>query len=69
MHHVEGFDFVPGNRSFSAVEMGLVNVLSRETDLKRYLDEIKRPYDYLLLDCRPSRVCWLLMPYPLLTMP
>ena len=36
------------------VEVGLVNVMSRETVLKRYLDGIKKNYDYVLLDCRPS---------------
>ena len=54
LHHPEGFDFVPANRSLSAVEVGLVNVMSRETVLKRYLDGIKKNYDYVLLDCRPS---------------
>ena len=54
LHHPEGFDFVPANRSLSAVEVGLVNVMSRETVLKRYLDSIKKNYDYVLLDCRPS---------------
>ena len=34
MHHHEGFDFVPENRSWSAVEVGLVNVMSRETVLR-----------------------------------
>ncbi len=28
--------------------------MSRETVLKRYLDGIKKNYDYVLLDCRPS---------------
>ena len=54
LHHYEGFDFVPANRSLSAVEVGLVNVMGRETVLKRYLDGIKKNYDYVLLDCRPS---------------
>ena len=54
LHHHEGFDFVPANRSLSAVEVGLVNVMSREAVLKRYLDGIKQDYDYVLLDCRPS---------------
>ena len=53
-HHHEGFDFVPGNRSLSAVEVGLVNVMSRETLLRQYVDSVKRDYDYVLLDCRPS---------------
>ena len=54
MQHHEGFDFVPGNRSLSAVEVGLVNVMSRETVLRQYVDSVKRDYDYVLLDCRPS---------------
>ena len=54
LHHHEGFDFVPANRRLSAVEVGLVNVMSRETVLKRYLEGIKGNYDYVLLDCRPS---------------
>ena len=53
-HHQEGFDFVPGNRSLSAVEVGLVNVMSRETVLRQYVDSVKGNYDYVLLDCRPS---------------
>ncbi|MCD8117952.1 MAG: AAA family ATPase [Lachnospiraceae bacterium] len=54
MHHKEGFDFVPGNRVLSAVEVGLVNVMSRETVLRQYVDSVKDDYDYVLLDCRPS---------------
>ena len=54
IRHHEGFDFIPANRSLSAVEVGLVNVMSRETVLRQYLDSIKKDYDYVLLDCRPS---------------
>jgi len=54
LHHKEGFDYVPGNRCLSAVEVSLVNVMSRETVLKRYIDSVKKDYDYVLLDCRPS---------------
>lgn len=54
LHHHEGFDFVPGNRSLSAVEVGLINVMSRETVLRQYVDSVKHNYDYVLLDCRPS---------------
>jgi len=32
----------------------LVNAMSREKVLKQYLDDIKRDYDYILLDCMPS---------------
>ena len=31
-----------------------MNTMSRETVLKRYLDSVKKDYDYVLLDCRPS---------------
>ena len=54
MRHSEGFDFVPANRSLSAVEVELVNVMNRETVLRQYLDSVKQGYDYVLLDCRPS---------------
>ena len=54
MHHYEGFDFVPGNCSLSAVEISLVNVMSRETVLKQATN-VKRNYDYVLLDCPVSR--------------
>ncbi len=33
MHHHEGINFVPGNRSLSAVKMGLVNVMSQKISL------------------------------------
>lgn len=54
LRHHEGFDFVPANRTLSAVEVSLVNVMSRETVLRRYVNSIKKPYDYVLLDCNPS---------------
>lgn len=53
-HHHEGFDFVPGNDILSAVEVGLVNTMCRETVLKQYIDTVKKDYDYILLDCRPA---------------
>lgn len=53
-HHAEGFDFIPSNRTLSAVEVNLVNVMARETVLRRLLDNVKAKYDYVLLDCRPS---------------
>ena len=66
MHHYEGFDFVPGNRSLSAVEVGLVNVMSRETVLRRYVDSVKREYD--CWTAGPRWVCWSSTPCPHRTM-
>lgn len=54
LSHKEGFDFVPANRTLSAVEVGLVTAMSRETVLRQYVNEVKGNYDYVLLDCRPS---------------
>lgn len=54
LHHAEGFDYIPANRTLSAIEVNLINVIARETVLRRLLDEVKGSYDYVLLDCRPS---------------
>ena len=47
MRHHEGFDVVPGNRSLSAVEVGLVNVMSRETVLRQYVDSAYQIISFL----------------------
>jgi len=52
--HGEGVDLVPSNLELSAMEMNLVNAMSREMTLKNYLDEVKKNYDYVLVDCMPS---------------
>ena len=31
-----------------------MNTMSRETVLRTYLNEVKRQYDYILVDCSPS---------------
>ncbi|ETT61792.1 chromosome partitioning protein ParA [Paenibacillus odorifer] len=53
-HHSEGVDLVPGNIELSALEVSLVNVMSRETILRSYLESVKADYDYILIDCNPS---------------
>ena len=50
MQHHEGFDFVPGNRSLSAVEVSLVNTMSREQVLRKTLSEFSYQYDYILIN-------------------
>lgn len=54
LHHAEGLDYIPSNRSLSTIEINLINVIARETVLRRLLDGIKSNYDYVILDCRPS---------------
>lgn len=54
LHHNEGVDLVPTNIELSGMEMTLVNAMSREFTLKNYLSELKKEYDYILIDCMPS---------------
>lgn len=54
LHHKEGMDLLPANIELSGLEVFLVNTMSRETVLRTYLNEIKRQYDYILVDCSPS---------------
>ncbi len=50
----ENVDLVPSNIELSAVEISLVNTMSRELVLKSYIDSIKEKYDYIIIDCMPS---------------
>ncbi|MBQ9061345.1 MAG: ParA family protein [Eubacterium sp.] len=54
LRHPEGVDLMPGNILLSGLEASLVNVMSRETVLKQYLNTLKDRYDYILLDGSPS---------------
>ena len=45
--HHEGFDFVPGNHSPSAVEVCLVTAMSSEAVLQQYVKVIKNDYDFV----------------------
>ncbi len=54
LRHEEGVDLMPGNIELSGVEVSLVNVMSRETVLRSYMEEQRSRYDYILIDCMPS---------------
>ncbi|TEB16257.1 Sporulation initiation inhibitor protein Soj [Pelotomaculum sp. FP] len=54
LRHMEGVDFMPGNIELSAIEVSLVNTMSRETVLRSYINTVKDRYDYVLIDCMPS---------------
>ena len=54
LHHKEGVDIIPTNIELSGMEISLVNAMSREQTLKLYLSDLKKDYDYILIDCMPS---------------
>lgn len=54
LHHEEVVDLVPANIELSALEVALINVMSRERIMRCYIDSMKEDYDYILIDCMPS---------------
>ncbi len=54
LHHKEGLDLIPSNLELSSLEVSLINVMSREYTLKNSINQIKKNYDYVLIDCMPS---------------
>ena len=54
LHHKEGVDLMPANIELRAMEMSLVNAMSREFTLRTYVNEVKKNYDRVLIDCMPS---------------
>ncbi len=50
----DGVHLIPANIELSAMEVTLVNAMSRETVLKRLLNTVKDDYDYAIIDCMPS---------------
>lgn len=54
LHHQSGVHLVPANIELLALEVTLVNTMSRETVLRQYLSTVADRYDYALIDCMPS---------------
>ena len=54
LHHSEGVDLMPANIELSDLEATLVNAMSREITLRTYVNEAKKNYDVVLIDCMPS---------------
>ena len=54
LHHKEGIDLIPSNLDLSALEMSLVNAMSREFTLKNSISSVKDKYDYILIDTPPQ---------------
>lgn len=54
LHNDEGIDLIASNLDLSAIEVALVNAMSREFTIKNAIKDIKKDYDYILIDCMPS---------------
>jgi chromosome partitioning protein len=54
LHSAQGVDVLPANIDLSDIEITLVNVMSRESVVRRLMQDIKQGYDTVLIDCCPS---------------
>lgn len=54
LHHKEGVDLIPANIELSAIELSLVNAMSRELILKSMVEKLRDFYDFIIIDCMPS---------------
>lgn len=54
IHHDEGVDILPANIGLSAIEVSLVNVMSRELILRQLIERVNGDYDFIIIDCMPS---------------
>ncbi|HUS87570.1 MAG TPA: AAA family ATPase [Bacteroidales bacterium] len=51
---IENLDIIPSNIDLVGAEIEILNLEQRESVLKRVLQKIPGPYDYILIDCSPS---------------
>lgn len=50
----EKMELLPSNIQLSAVEVSMVNAMSRELVLRFYIEQAREKYDFILIDCMPS---------------
>lgn len=51
---LKNLSVIPATIQLAGAEVEMVNIVSRETILKKVLDTIKDTYDFILIDCPPS---------------
>ena len=51
LHHSEGMDLLPSSIALAGTEVSLVNAMSRESTLKYLLNDYRKDYDHILIDC------------------
>lgn len=52
--HIGKLDLIPCNIELSAIEVSLVNAMSREMILKYIIQNFRDDYEYIIIDCSPS---------------
>jgi chromosome partitioning protein len=52
--NVAGLHMLPANIDLSAAEIQLVTEVAREMALARVLRQVRKDYDFILIDCQPS---------------
>lgn len=51
---VPGLDILPSDNNLVGAEIELVSAFSRENKLKMALEQVRKQYDFILIDCPPS---------------
>ena len=51
---IQRIDIVPANVELSQAQLDLVNAFTRELILRDMLKQVRKEYDYVLIDCLPS---------------
>jgi chromosome partitioning protein len=51
---VKNLDILPSSIDLVAAEIEMINIASRETQLKTLLEPLTQSYDYIIIDCPPS---------------
>ena len=54
LHHPENVDLIPADLDLAGMEMSLLVAMNRESVLRMCLQDIKKDYDYILIDTMPS---------------
>ncbi len=50
----DNLDVLPSDMNLAGAEIEFQEIENKETLLKRYLDQVRDDYDFILIDCPPS---------------